>query len=385
MGTSQSVAAANAEGLAALKRGDLTAARALFEQGVAAGGASPALWLNLAIACHGLKDDAGLDRALQAALAAEPGNLRALLMKGDVLAARGDRRGALAHYNLAIGKAQDGRAVPPPLAAEIQRARAAAARLTHEIGAHLIAEVRDAGYDAASASPRFTQGLDMLLGTRRRYEQEPRSFFLPELPTVQFYDRAQFPWLAAVEAATDAIRAELLPLLDDPAAWAPYLEIDAARPQDRSKPLLGSSDWSACYIFRNGALVPDIAARCPRTVAAMEGVPLEQVKGRAPFVLFSKLAPHTWIRPHTGYFNTRLVCHLPLVIPPKCTIRVGNETRGWELGKALVFNDSIDHEARNDSGETRVVLIFNIWRPELDAEERRLVSRLLESIDTLDA
>lgn len=376
------VASLNHDAMDALKRGDPATARVLLEQVAGEGATGATHWVNLAIACHMLKDTEGVDDALDRALQVEPGHLRALMMKGDALAARGDPRGALAFYGVATAKAQE-RPPSPALAGELRRIEAASQRLTAEISAHLMAEVAAAGYDAATASPRLTQGLEMLTGRKRRYEQEPRSFFLPELPTIQFYPREMFPWLAAVEAASADIAAELAPLLDEPGVWAPYIEAERDRPVDRTKPLLDNADWSACYVWRGGALAPDIAARCPKTVAAMAGVPLEDVPGRAPFVLFSKLAPKTWIRPHSGYFNTRLVCHLPLVIPPRCSIRVGNETRGWEMGKALVFNDSINHEARNDSDETRVVLIFNIWRPELSAEERRLVAALLQSVDTI--
>ena len=63
--------------------------------------------------------------------------------------------------------------------------------------------------------------------------------------------------------------------------------------------------------------------------------------------------------------NTRLICHLPLIVPPGCGFRVGNETREWEEGKLLIFDDTIEHEAWNESDQDRVVLIFDIWRPEL--------------------
>ena len=61
--------------------------------------------------------------------------------------------------------------------------------------------------------------------------------------------------------------------------------------------------------------------------------------------------------------NTRLTCHLPLIVPPGCGFRVGNEVREWVEGKLLVFDDTIEHEAWNDSGEDRVVLIFDIGGP----------------------
>ena len=130
----------------------------------------------------------------------------------------------------------------------------------------------------------------------------------------------------------------------------------------------------------NGAPTP-AAERCPRTMAALESVPLCQVPGRSPQVMFSQLKAGAHIRPHTGAVNTRLICHLPLIVPPNCKFRVGNEVRTWEKGRAWVFDDTIEHEAINQSDRNRVVLIFDIWRPELTEEERGLVSTLLESLD----
>ena len=102
---------------------------------------------------------------------------------------------------------------------------------------------------------------------------------------------------------------------------------------------------------------------------------------RSPVVLFSLLKPGTHIPPHNGLVNTRLICHLPLVVPAGCRFRVGNETREWVEGQAWAFDDSIDHEAWNDSDRTRVILLFDVWRPELTAIERELVTELFAAID----
>jgi aspartyl/asparaginyl beta-hydroxylase (cupin superfamily) len=79
--------------------------------------------------------------------------------------------------------------------------------------------------------------------------------------------------------------------------------------------------------------------------------------------------------------NARLICHLPLIVPPGCGFRVGNEVRQWEEGKLLIFDDTIEHEAWNDSNEDRVVLIFDIWRPELSEAERGAVAAMFEAVD----
>ena len=64
--------------------------------------------------------------------------------------------------------------------------------------------------------------------------------------------------------------------------------------------------------------------------------------------------------------NTRLICHIPLVVPGECRLRVGAETREVVEGKAMIFDDSFEHEAWNDSNSVRAVLLFEIWRPELE-------------------
>ncbi|MGH8201722.1 MAG: aspartyl/asparaginyl beta-hydroxylase domain-containing protein [Steroidobacteraceae bacterium] len=120
---------------------------------------------------------------------------------------------------------------------------------------------------------------------------------------------------------------------------------------------------------------------CPRTLQALRELPLCRIKGRTPTVLFSLLRPGAHIPPHHEFLNTRLICHLPLIVPPGCTLRVGNEKRSWREGQLVVFDDTMEHEAWKGSTELRVVLLFDIWRPELTNAERTLVARMLESID----
>ena len=80
--------------------------------------------------------------------------------------------------------------------------------------------------------------------------------------------------------------------------------------------------------------------------------------------------------------NTRLICHLPIIVPENCgALRVGNQTRTWQEGKALIFDDSVEHEAWNNSNEERVVLLFDIWRPELTEDERRLITDMLVAVE----
>ena len=107
-----------------------------------------------------------------------------------------------------------------------------------------------------------------------------------------------------------------------------------------------------------------------------------RILGRTPSILFSLLRPGARIPPHHGLLNARLICHLPLIVPPACGFRVGSDTRSWIEGQGWAFDDSIEHEAWNDSDHLRVVLIFDVWRPELTAIERDLVSVIVSASDT---
>ena len=116
-------------------------------------------------------------------------------------------------------------------------------------------------------------------------------------------------------------------------------------------------------------------------MAALRGAPQPDQPGRTPSAMFSLLKPKTRIPPHTGVSNVRLVTHLPLIVPPGCGFRVGNDTREWETGKAWVFDDTIEHEAWNDSEQLRVVLIFDVWHPQLSAAERAMITAMTAGIN----
>ncbi len=321
--------------------------------------------------------------ALDKALALEPRNLRALIMKGDHLAAKGNARAAVSFYEVVLALASQSADLPPAIAEALPRVKTARSKIHADFEAHLRKRLAEFGYDERTSSARFAQSLDMLTGKKQRYIQEPRSYFFPELPNTQFYPRSMFPWLDAVEAATENICAELSEISKK--EFVPYIQTPTERPINSEHKLLNSLDWSAFFLWKDGALVVGNAERCPNTLAALETVPLARIRGRTPSILFSRLKPGAGIAPHTGFLNTRLICHLPLVVPPGCYFRVGNDQRQWEKGRAWVFDDTIEHEAWNSSGEPRVVLIFHIWRPELTSEERDLVTALMEAVDSYEA
>lgn len=372
------VAALTQAAVAALAKGEAARARDLLQQVIAAKRADASIWLAMAHARAMLGDNPGKIAAIDQALALEPGELSALIAKADHLASEGDQRGAAAFYGAALKQASRFSQLPPHLQAALHRAQAANQRVARELEDFVRADLDKQGFGAAQAPPRFARAVDVLLGKRRAYVQEPQYFFYPELPQVQFYERREFPWLDAVEAATADIRAELASVIGGD--FKPYVTRAPGRPTREQVALLNDPSWSAFFLYKDG-VEQSGAIRCPRTMAALKAAPLTRIPDRAPSILFSKLAAGAHIPAHTGMLNARLICHLPLIVPNGCEFRVGNEVRSWVEGKAWVFDDTIEHEAWNKSGEDRYVLLFDVWRPELSEEERAGVAALCHAID----
>lgn len=372
----------HAQGLAALQAGDAATARRCLERVVASGRASASTWGALAAACHALGDRRSAAASTDRALELDPRSIPALVMKGDCLREDGDARTATGFYGAAVALADRAVGLNDSLQRLVRHAREQRDRINADIERHLLESLRRHGYDQSRSNARFSQALELLSGRRQRYLQQPRAFYYPGIPDTQFYEASLFPWLAALESATDTIAAELREVARHEGAFTPYVTLSDGGPVDPAHRMLDNPDWTAHFLWKDGAAVPGNAERCPRTLAALAGVPLARIRGRAPSILFSRLRPGARIPPHTGFLNCRLICHLPLVVPRDCRFRVGGEERRWERGRAWVFNDTIEHEACNDSDQPRIILIFDVWHPALDAEERRLVSRLMQAVDS---
>ncbi len=363
------------EGVAALQQGRPAEARAHFEKVTETGAANAQILLLLATACRGQGDLEGEEAALDRLLAQDPRLVRAHIMKGDCRARSGDDLAALGFYKSAIMIA-DGERLPNDLIAEIERVQAAMKVIRTRFEAHREDLLAAQGHPSAQRSPRFQQSLDILAGRKQAYFQEPTGYYFPELAHIQFFDPAKFDWVVAVEAATVAIRAEIEQLRGaGTAGFRPYIQADPSLPRLDENPLLDSVDWSALFLCENGRKDDEVIRHCPRTWEAIQAAPVPWI-ANSPTVMFSLLRAGARITPHTGTHNTRLVCHLPLIVPTDCGFRVGNEVRQWEEGKLLIFDDTIEHEAWNNSGEDRIILIFDIWRPELTEQERQEVGAL---------
>jgi aspartate beta-hydroxylase len=372
----------NAAGVQALHRGDPVTARQLLEQAIQRDAGNPAFWLNLASTFRRLALPEEEARALERVLALEPRHLLALLQKGTLLELRGRRKEAARIYQSALQTLPRNPSLPAHLQAAVTHAlevvRENDAALTTFLESHLH-EVR--AQHAAARLSRFDHALDAFLGKRRIYTPQPTFFHFPMLPAWEFYPREDFPWLDDVEGGTTEIRAELEQVFaEDADRLEPYIAYPDGVPLDQWAELNHSRRWTVFYLWRNGEPVPEHLARCPRTAERLTRVPLADVPGYAPTVFFSILDGKSRIPPHTGVTNTRLIVHLPLIVPAGCGFRVGSETREWRMGRSWVFDDTIEHEAWNDSDIPRAILIWDIWNPHLDAAERHLVRTAVQGI-----
>ncbi|PZQ64098.1 MAG: hypothetical protein DI570_06630 [Phenylobacterium zucineum] len=369
------------EGTRALREARPLDAIRAFEVIAASGQANAAVWVAMALAHKSAGDAAGQLAALEKARALDPKDLRALIMTADHYADAGDARAASSFYNAAVQVAVAAGTVEKAMEAEVGRAHHMRMKYAAEYEGYMRDALARHDLDRPEAR-RVSRAVDLLLGKSELFLQQPRYFYFPELANIQWADRAGFPWLDRVEAATDRIRAELMQVLEEDAAFSPYVEAEANRPFFDDHGMLGNPNWSAFYLVKGGRRIEDNIARCPSVMEALDGAPLCEIPGRTPSVLFSLLRPGAHIAPHHGFMNGRYICHLPLIVPGDCAMRVGSETRPWTEGKACVFDDSIEHEAWNRHRDRlRVVMIFDIWRPDVSAEERQLIAAILNAVD----
>ena len=360
-----------------LRSGDMVRAHELFVEAVKGAASNPSLWINLAAALRGLNRHDEEMQALDRVLAIEPANLRAMLQKASIYELQNNTRAAAFTYRKALQSITPMTRVPQWMHEVLMHARKVVEGNNRALESFLEERLSTLRAEYAQVPlRRFDRCMAILMQRQLIYRQQPTFLYFPELPPIEFHERANFPWLDSIEAATDDIRAELVDVLaEDRAALEPYVTHGTPRTVEQKwRELHQSRRWSVYYLWREGVAYPEHLARCPRTAAALESWPRCEIPGSSPSAVFSILDAKTRIPPHTGVNNARLIVHLPLIIPPGCGFRVGGEQRPWEPGKAFVFDDTIEHEAWNDSDEPRAVLIFDIWNPLVRPEERAMVS-----------
>jgi aspartyl/asparaginyl beta-hydroxylase (cupin superfamily) len=366
-----------AEADRAASSGDLSRAIGLLEQAGENDPGEPQLWLKLAALRRAAGQPAKALDAVNRALALAELDFMALTMRATLLEKLnpGNAGEAWAH---ALAQRPTGD-LPAQLTEALARGEmlrdAWVAEREVKLNAATAAALAEADEDEAARIDRFQSNV---LRKTRPYHSQPTHFAFPGLTEREFHPRSDHPWLAAVEAATDALSTELDTVMAaERAELVPYIQYSEHEAMAQWRELNQNRDWTAIHLIRNGEIIEANARHCPQAMQLMANLPQANIPGAGPNAMFSLLAPHTTIPPHVGVNNARLVCHLPLVVPDGCWFRVGAETRQWRRGEAFLFDDTIEHEAANPSDHLRVVFIFDVWHPGLSEIEREAVRRVV--------
>lgn len=330
--------------------------------------------------------------SLRKGLQIAPGMFVAELRLGVALEQQGNRHAAMMAYLDAIDTAQaQGRwlsddTTAPGLRDAVKHATRFVAAGRRELFDAIIEPLRQRY--GRSELARVDQCLAIYLGEQAAAppdaRQRPKFLYFPGIPSQTFYPAGRFPAHARLEAAVELMREELRAVLAHaPDALVPFLGTPSS--EAVAAELLATSGprdaaWDAFFFYRHGVRHDGQCARCPRTSAVLDSLPLVRVRAHAPEALFSVLRPGTHILPHRGVTNTRLVTHLPLIVPPDCALRVGGETHAWQEGRCVTFDDTFEHEAWNYSERDRVVLIADSWNPDLSEAEQKAVADLVAAI-----
>lgn len=360
---------------AAAADGRYTEAVKHLEQMTRGGSCRFETWAKLSAMRRATGDLAGALDAIDRALELAPLDFSSLLARAFLLerlepARAGEAFCDACEQQPAIDK------LPPAVAQALAHGRNRAAAYRAEMEQRLAASI-PRGLDA-SEQVRVERFVSNTVRRTRAWHQEPSHFTFPGLPEIEFYDPVMFAGLRELAEQTSVIHGEFAALLAaESAQVVPYVQYPERVPLRQWEKLNRNPDWSALHLVQNGQRIERNARHCPRTLAAIASLDQPVVPGASPNVMFSLLAPHTRIPPHSGIANTRLVAHLPLIVPPSCSFRCGAQTRTWQVGEPLVFDDTIEHEAWNDSDELRVVLILDLWPPALSSAERTAVALLI--------
>lgn len=132
-------------------------------------------------------------------------------------------------------------------------------------------------------------------------------------------------------------------------------------------------DWKQFTLYQRGRKNAAACQKTPQTCAIIDTIK-DATSCKRGQIKYSVMLPGTHVWPHTGPTNCRLRLHLGLVIPNNVAIRVGRETRTWEEGKALIIDDSFDHEVWHNGSTFRLILIVDFWHPDLTPRQRNSLS-----------
>ncbi|NDD27263.1 MAG: aspartyl/asparaginyl beta-hydroxylase domain-containing protein [Proteobacteria bacterium] len=242
--------------------------------------------------------------------------------------------------------------------AELQ---ASIARLWHEGG--FLRRIAEAGPELE----RVRVFAERFAGLREVVYNDPRQrpYWFPPFPGIRatpWHTPDDYPWAAGLRAALSEIQSELSRVLSQNLTFIPYMRNASG------------AAWSLFPLQYMGVPADQFATVCPLTMARVHALPDNARDHVFGDLAFSCLEPGHHLVKHYSADSLRIRCHMGLVVDnsgDQPWLRVTDETRHWEVGELLAFDDGFDHEAANPSTSARFVLIADFWHPDLTPVERR--------------
>lgn len=388
------VPAARAVAAFSVNRGDFDGALAILSSIIRHAPNDPALRLDHAQALWQQGEQDAASEILEALLKQDPSHHLAWLMLGQLREAAGDNHGALRAWYQAITRAQRAgqwmnretthQGIVATVMASIEKLR----RGRRETLFDSFQGVRDSW--GAKAVARVERALTGYLGewdaTPADPRQRPKFLYFPDLCEGPYHDPMLLPWAPTLRDAWRGIRAEAEALLAQDRDFESFLGL---KPGQSREGYIGGSNpnaaWDAYFFYRRGQRFDAHHEACPFTSSVLDSVELCRVGHQAPEVCFSVIRPQSTIMAHHGVTNTRMVMHLPLIVPKQCALNiVDGEAHSWREGELMMFDDTFQHEAWNRSDEPRLILLMDCWNPYLTEPEKIAVKQLVEAIDALE-
>lgn len=210
---------------------------------------------------------------------------------------------------------------------------------------------------------RSEKFLDMLKGNfiRKRGRQYGAFLIYPELGDTIWYDTSKFSWIKNFEDNYLKIKEEYLNLKEEN-----FIKITSSV----------EGDWKTFNFYNQGLREEDNCKLCPFTTSLIDQVKSLMSDVSICYVYFSKIAPNTHITPHYGVSNIRIRFQLPL-ISSKSWMRVDQEKREYIDGKAFLFDDTFNHEVKNEGDQDRVIFLMDIYHPDLNEREIEEIKKFL--------
>jgi len=237
----------------------------------------------------------------------------------------------------------------------------------------------DRGGDLKRISDAVWPQIDVRNFEYAQETQKPFLFYIPDLQAVPYFKREKLSWARAIESNFDEIKQEVMENLDIEGDGHPYLDPEMPLVGEEWDKIKGKMAWGSVHLYKQGQPNAEVIAKFPKLNKILSKVPLCILGGNPSEIFISILQPETKIPPHFGVANSVLTVHFPLVVPEGCSLRVEDHVLMQKEGEILAFDDSYDHEAGNPGKAARIVLIFEVWHPDLAEIEQKAIAATFAS------